>query len=274
MEVSRVRAAALRAFLAALHLEKHAATLVALDLGNVDEYASFSDEQIDCSFRALTENGLPDGHALKITHVMECCVNAGVPKTSTPLSPSLLAIQLLGKELAAVEMQWTARTSAEEALLLHEKVSGLRRQLHEAQQAAEKRNATLNAVKAELAAVKRARREAEAKMTAVEAALCSAQSTQDAASKAVSAAKFKVHELSEDQQDLREQLHAVRVSMEAEAARADAAEARAAKAEALLAQQQEAVLSFVLSPEASVSATLQNHPEKCKAVLDAVSSLS
>ena len=49
---------------------------------------------------------------------------------------------------------------------------------------------------------------------------------------------------------------------------------QAAKAEALLAQQQEAVLSFVLSPEASVSATLQNHPEKCKAVLDAVSSLS
>jgi hypothetical protein len=80
--------------------------------------------------------------------------------------------------------------------------------------------------------------------------------------------------ISEDQQDLREQLHAVRVSMEAEAARADAAEARAAKVEALLAQQQEAVLSFVLSPEASVSATLQNHPEKCKAVLDAVSSLS
>eukprot|EP00966_Prymnesium_polylepis_P149484 3453534-Prymnesium_polylepis.1 len=220
MEVSRVRAAALRAFLAALNLEKHAATLVALDLGNVDEYASFSDKQIDCSFRALTENELPDGHALKITHVvvMECCVNAGVPKTSTPLSPSLLAIQLLGKELAAVEMQWTARTSAEEALLLHEKVSGLRRQLHEAQQAAEKRNATLNAVKAELAAVKRAPHEAEAKMTAVEAALCSAQSTQDAALKAVSAAKFKVHELSEDQQNLREQLHAVRVSMEAEAA--------------------------------------------------------
>ena len=40
MEVSRVRAAALRAFLAALHLEKHAATLVALDLGNVDEYCT------------------------------------------------------------------------------------------------------------------------------------------------------------------------------------------------------------------------------------------
>lgn len=228
---------ALRAFLSALQLNQYESTLVASGFEDVTRFANFSDNDIMVMKEVLTSAGVLEGHVVKIKHAVQRCQDNELRlESNSPLKfdygKQVPLLKILRDELSALKQQLDAkqRKVAEQQLVLDEE-----RRMRKAEIAAQKQQVTeqqaaIAALRKQLSAVEKQKAAAVELQQAGAVKLQAGMATQR---DAMLRASFT-------ERTYFEQLEALRVSMEAEAARADAAEDRATAAEAKLAQQQAA----------------------------------